>query len=209
MKLDNVEKFEDLSFAQWIALGNHCGGLKKVKSVLRGSSAITVEKISCFSDLTSIITIDTGVRDISNFFEDPEGFQMSEKFQQFILNAATKDLVDVEDFEIGYSDLVRKVEDSEIVVELPKRSVFEDVNDFLSLLGAMINMQRDGEDGVLLNTDFKASIFYVKGIGGARFSVHLYWHPGLNRWHCGTYRFGECSWKSGWRVFSAIDFLGV
>ena len=45
MDLSKVEKYEDLSFSQWIALGNKFGGLGNVIRVLRGELDVNLEEV--------------------------------------------------------------------------------------------------------------------------------------------------------------------
>lgn len=45
MDLSKVEKFEDLSFAQWVAFGNKAGGLDNIIGSLRGEFDVSVKRV--------------------------------------------------------------------------------------------------------------------------------------------------------------------
>jgi len=138
-----------------------------------------------------------------DFFKSREGLWLSDNFKNFILAAATGDVVETNDTEIGHADLAQLANDAEIMGELPQGHVFENVDDGLNYLSTMIDTQWRGKSGVLLNTDYRANIFYVKGVNDETFAVNVHWYSVDREWHCSANRLVDYRRSAFSRVFSA------
>lgn len=180
---------------------NRIGGDDVVDQLIAGTVKLTVEIIRRLTALTSA-TVAAGNQNHPDFFKTRKGLWLSDNFQNFILAAAKDEAVQAPDTTIGYADLAEAANDAEIAAELPKGHVFEDVDAFLSYLGDLIETQWGGKDGVLLNKNYRANIFYVKGLNGERFAVYVYWRGVDRRWHCYASRLDDYRWLAGFRVFS-------
>lgn len=200
MELPKVEKFEDLTFAQWIALGTKCGGLDNVKAVLLGTSSLTVTVVRRLSDPVAF-AVPGANRNLKNFYQTRKGLWLSENFQNFLLAELPEGEVASEARDIVRADIEQEANDGEIGSELPKGNVFKDRDQFLNYLATMIEAQWGGTKGELL-ADGKANIFHVQ-IGNVPFSVFVTWRRVGSGWRCFAGPLDVRRWSAGPRAFGA------
>jgi len=205
MNLDQIEKFENLTFAQWVALGTKLGGVEAVKAILYGTSVVSVEVIRYLSDW-SYATVGGVKCNPHEFFQTREGLHVLDGFRDNILAVATNKVITTNKTTFGYADLAQPANDAEIVAEMPENHVFEDVDVFLSHLATLIYTQQDGGEGWLLNNG-RLNIFYVR-VGSEVFAVYVGWgyDGSCSRWDCRAYHLDGGRFVgrfvAGTRVFS-------
>jgi len=199
MNFDKIEKFEQLSFAQWIALGNLCGGLENVKSVLQGHMSISLETINCLDVGKPFKSVNWCMKNIRKFFQTRADLIICENFQDHIIPEIVRDTVGMSNFSGSYYDLVGVSNDSEITDLLPEGYLFEDdLDDFLGYLATILESQQDGTNRVLLDNG-KSNIFYVQSMG----IIYVRWFNDCQAWICDFYK-NDNQWEVGSRVFTPI-----
>ena len=120
-------------------------------------------------------------------------------FKEEILNEAVE-IENVPELKWKTYDLKKELNDFEIEKELPN-CVFEDVSKFCAYLYDLIEKQKNGETGAMLNNGY-ANIFYIKVNGGV-FTVSVYWRAGVSLWYVSAYSRDDFRWNAGGRAFSA------
>ncbi len=207
--LDMVETFDQFGHDQWKALATKLGGVDAVKAVLRGTSAVSVKPIRCIGDL-STVTIGGGKCNPHEFFQIRKGLYMWGSFLDSILSATTNKVITTKKATLGYANLAQPANDDEIAVKMPKNYIFEDVDVFLGNLATLINTQKDGGEGWLLNNEYW-NIFYVR-VGHEVFTVIARWYSDYSDysdyyWDCRAYHPIVNRWNTDNRVFSATAEL--
>lgn len=184
------------------AIWNMIGGDDVVDRLIAGTARLTVETTRRLSALTLLVRT-AEERKVHDFFKIRTGLWVSDDFKRLILDAAQTCVLRAHEATLGYADLVEPANDAEIGGELPKSHVFTDVNVFLVRLAALIEAQWMNEDkGPLLNTKYRANIFYVK-IGKTVFAVDVNWYGDSGTWFCFAYEPNSIRWNAGYRAFSA------
>jgi hypothetical protein len=198
--LDQIEKFEHLSFTQWIALGNKLGGLNAVKAVLRGTSAVTVSVIRHLTNPVPCI-VPASTRNLVDFYQTGPGLWQSLNFKNRILKGVTAGQIKIPKVTLNHSDFVQAANDAEICNDMPVGYVFKDRDLFMGYLASLISAQSGGSVGPLLHTDFKATIFHVEFEPGVPFAVFVDWRSGGSQWYCCADPHVSVRWRAGSRVF--------
>jgi hypothetical protein len=194
-------KYGNMTLGRVEALINIIGGEQVVESLLNGTSKITIEVVRRLTTLTSH-DVAGGKHNLRDFFKTRKGLWTSDNFDEFILAAVAKKTVQTADTIVGYANLEQPASDAENSAELPDGHIFEDVNNFLNYLATLIQVQWGGKKGVLLNNGY-ANIFYVKGVSGEVFAVHVSWRADLSEWLVFSVPARALQWHAGDRVFSA------
>lgn len=138
--------------------------------------------------------------DPHEFFKTRDGLYVWDGFRDRILPVAKK-VEAVPASQIASFDLVKPANDGEIHRELPEGYLFEDASAFCAYLAELIEQQKDGGEGTLLNSGYW-NIFYVLGANGPVFAVGVYWRSGRRRWDVGAIPLFGGRWGAGDRAFS-------
>ncbi len=84
-------------------------------------------------------------------------------------------------------------------LKISRQTVFT-ASEFCPILAAMIEKQKSGGTGDLLN-DGRANLFLVEGVGGTVCIVSVRWGSGSARWGVHAWLLGS-GWDPGYRFFS-------
>jgi hypothetical protein len=87
--------------------------------------------------------------------------------------------------------------DNDIVSELPASYVFKNRHQLCAYLAHLINLQPNGEVGLLLSNGF-ANIFFAEDCNGVVRTVSVLWD---SEWIFDAHEFNHCQWFVGCRVF--------
>lgn len=198
--LDSVEEFEDFTIAQWFAFGTKAGGVEKMKAVLRGTLSLSVEITRRLSDLKHGTALPARTDEFDPKYFEGDGVYTTNNFKDFLL-ANAKKVASVPETQVAYCDLLQTANDAEIQAELPENHVFDGVGSLLPYVAGLIDRQKDGKAGDLLNNGY-ANIFYVR-VDSEVFGVNVRWRSDGSGWDCFAFRLDDGRWIAGYRVFSA------
>ena len=138
---------------------------------------------------------------LKKFYKTRNGLYILECFIDRILSVAEN--IDTVPAVTGANfDLINPANDAEICSELPENHIFEDASVFCAYLAGLIEKQKGGESGNLLNNGY-ANIFYVRGALGEVFAVCVRWYSGSRRWHVNAFSLASFRWSAGSRAFSS------
>jgi hypothetical protein len=149
-----------------------------------------------------IMKIDGTMFNASKYFVTRQGLWVSSDFTSRILpayiNPMTKRGLDG----VNSVDLPRNMYDSEIITEYLGGEEQARKNAFtLDQIAELVDGQRNGEAGVLLNNGY-ANIFYVVGKDGVLFAVPVRWRSPDRQWRVDAYELdGHGDWIAGSRLF--------
>jgi hypothetical protein len=183
---------------------NMIGGDDVADRLIAGTAKVVIEMVRRLNNITPFsVTVPATERNVQDFFGTRDGLWISDNFRDLILAGAQDGLLVANKSTRGHADLAEEANDAEIGAELPKGHVFTDVNVFLAFLAYLIELQwLNQTEGVLLNTDYRANIFYVE-IAGTVFTVGVRWNAGDGEWYCYAVRPDADRWGAGNRAFSA------
>lgn len=120
---------------------------------------------------------------------------LGEKFTEWFMSGSGKIEDPISNQTLCYAKLRKSSIDATVITELGGEIKAETT---LSEMFSLIELQKDGEDGVLLNNG--ANIFYIKDQIGVLRSVCVYWDTG--GWNITSYSVGNrCRWRGGYYVF--------
>lgn len=197
----------DLTTGQLNALVKKIGR-DNVPGILDGTIEFTVTpKAQKFLKLNDSITLPerTDPFDPKEFFKTREGLYVWNDFTRRIL-PVTKEIESLPEMKITSFDLIEPAIDVQVQYELPESHVFKDADVFCACIVGLLEKQKNGEGGVLLNNGF-ANIFYVVGKDSEVFPVGVRWYSDFRRWDVRAYRLGDNQWRVGNRAFSATAEL--
>lgn len=148
---------------------------------------------SILKPIDSIVGIKAKTIDPKEFFQDKKGLWVS---SNFIDNVATKAEKMTKDktFNVNSFELTANAYDREIEESFNDNHIFSET-DVCALIAALIENQKKGEEGVLLNNGY-FNIFYTPDR-----VVNVFWSSASQRWYVYVWRRG-CRWFEGSRVFS-------
>lgn len=139
--------------------------------------------------------------DPREFFMNREGLYISDDFRCQILPAVSPVKL-VRMVSLPVFELTKSLTDEEICTELGDGHVFEDASVFCEHLKDILTRQKNGESGDLPKNGY-ATIFYVRGINRAIFSVRISRDADYREWDVDAYRLGKYLCFTGYRVLSA------
>jgi len=137
--------------------------------------------------------------DPGKFFQTRSDLYLWGDFKSRILSVA-KAVESLPEMNIASCDLIKAATDAEIRGELPKDHVWQDASSFCGYLAGLLEKQKNGKEGTLLNG--YTNLFYVIGKDGEVFAVRVYWYSDSRR-HVYASRLGNDQRDAGSRAFSA------
>ena len=127
---------------------------------------------------------------------------LGDNFKAWFLNGDGKTEDPISEQTLRYHKLRQSSVDGPIIAELGGEAKAETT---LSEMFSLMEKQKHGEDGVLLNNGW-ANIFYIKGSAGVLRAVAVYWDDG--RWRVCARSVGHSNgWLGGDLVFSRNSAL--
>jgi len=139
--------------------------------------------------------------DPKRFFKTGQGLYMWNDFTDRILSV-TKEVKSLPAMEISSFSLLKSATYAEIRNELPEGHVWQDTSAFCGHFAGLLEKQKNGEEGILLNNSY-ANIFYVVGKNSEVFTVRVGWYSGAREWRVDAYTVDGNQWNAGYRAFSA------
>lgn len=137
---------------------------------------------------------------LAKFFTTRAGLWVSPEFTQRILALALA-MGETTPATVGTPfNLPKNMTDAEICKELGNGYIFEDAKAFCVYLADAIERQWGGAEGDLLTSGY-ANLFYVRGVGGEVFVVHVDWRAGGRKWLVHAFRLDDRGWHAGNRAF--------
>jgi len=128
---------------------------------------------------------------------------LGDNFKAWFLNGDGKTEDPINEQTLRYHKLRQSSVDGPIITELGGEAKAETT---LSEMFSLMEKQKHGEDGVLLNNGY-ANIFYIKDGAGMLRTVHVGWSGG--GWDVSAYSIGDpYGWYDGYQVFSRNSVLG-
>ncbi len=124
------------------------------------------------------------------FYKTRKGLYVWDSFRERIL-PGEKPIGTAEETKLAGFDLARNAYDREIKAELSASHEVE-----LWQIAALIEKQKNGEDGPLLNNGY-ANLFYARG-----FVVSVHWDGDDRKWNVNDWKPDDDGWGRGSRVFS-------
>lgn len=152
-RLDMVDTFDQFGHDHWKALGTLLGGVEVTKSVLRGTSKVTVESLQPFADPSRItlsaIQEPTRLTDYKNVWLNAKAVN---------LFATVKSLPAMPEGTFKWILVDKSLDDVKIVWALggPRSAIVKSVEELEVAIGQFID-----EPSNHLNSDGKANLFYV------------------------------------------------
>ncbi|MBU1092177.1 hypothetical protein KJ836_00620 [Patescibacteria group bacterium] len=146
----------------------------------------------------------TGSSDPKKFFKTRngnDGLYVWDGFRDRILSV-TDEVESLLGSTISSFDLSKAATDADIRNELPEGHVWQDASAFCACLAGLIERQKNGEEGDLITTGC-ANIFYVVGIDGEVFTVHVSWYSDARKWRIRASTLDDFQWLADSRAFSA------
>lgn len=127
---------------------------------------------------------------------------LGDNFKAWFLNGDGKTEDPISEQTLRYHKLRQSSVDGPIIAELGGEAKAETT---LSEMFSLMEKQKHGEDGVLLNNGW-ANIFYIKDSAGVLRAVYVYWN--VDGWDVGAFSVGYSSrWDDGRQVFSRNSAL--
>lgn len=136
----------------------------------------------------------------SEYFKDRKGLWVGSSFEKNILANAQPTEQGTE-FIITSFELLKGAPDQEIEGSLPVKHIFSE-NEVCAIIAALIEKQADGGEGILINTNYYANLFYTSA-----FVISVHWDAGHGEWCVSTWQRGDVEWSAGSRVFSPATSL--
>lgn len=203
-------KYGTIDLGQIEALINYVGGEDNVGKILSGKVKLTLSEVEPEKHLAFRRNFTLPARatlfDPREFFKNRPGLYVWDDFRERIVSVA-KPTDTLPETVLASFDLSLDSNDAEIRAGLPEGHVFQDASEFLLHLVGMIELQKDGGEGELLNNGY-ANIFYVLGAKGEVFAVRVRWLSDDRGWRVNALRLVEFRWLAGHRAFSARPFGG-
>lgn len=120
-----------------------------------------------------------------------------DNFTNWFLSGDGKTEDPISEQTLRYHKLRKASVDGPIIAELGGEAKAETT---LSEMFSLMERQKNGEDGVLLNNDY-ATIFYIRDHDGVLRAVRVFWHG--DGWSVSAYSVEDpCRWVGGYHVFS-------
>lgn len=182
------------------AVWNLLGGDETIDLLLNGKLELSIEAPRCLSDLVPFVIPASKINPLK-FFETRLNFRSSDDFYDLILSNASNNEVSIGESVIGYADLRRDSNDSEIAHELPEGFVFQSVDICLVYLITMI----EGEMSplkLLLTKESRPISFRVR-VNAEVVVMNVGWDYGDQQLIYSAYRLDDNPWIAGCRIFSA------
>ncbi len=122
---------------------------------------------------------------------------LGDNFKSWFLRGEGKQEDPITEQTLQYHRLRQSSIDGPIIVELGGEAEAETT---LSQMFSLMENQKNGEDGVLLNNGY-ANIFYIRDSAGVLRAVNVLWGDGCWRVHADSVE-SPIRWSGGYRVFS-------
>lgn len=130
-------------------------------------------------------------------FLDKPHIYLFNYFKEKVLSEAVE-IENVPEINWDTYELKEQLNDFQIEKEFPN-CVFEDVSKFCAYLYALIEKQKNGENGLLLNNGY-ANLFYVKTLSEVMVVI-VSWSADVREWNVNANRRDDFQWFAGDRVF--------